>query len=358
MRIAFWCFGHLYPDATSADGTYLINWSLVGAMKKLGHEVIFIGPIKPKDAQKDSADYPDSLYRLFNKVLPTDYSDVRKNVKKYAGVENRTHQWWKNEIEHIQYPKNIDCLFLEAHNVLGTQYLAASATRFYSRLNKPCYIVDTDNWARSNAPLLPYYGINQKMVYFLTPYPKKKFPQQIEFYYGFDKDLALDKFFPKYEATPFAYVGNNYKREKKFIKFYKDINAHIYGNFKRDKNNIKQTIGEKKFKGQVIPGKVTETLKKYYACIHITRPDYEKIGLQAPRINECAHAGTICFIDRDIKHQERWTLKDQFVSSSKEAQDKLNSFIRNKEITQRIYDHRKMLITYEQQLPKILGKIK
>lgn len=352
MRIAFWGMGYLLPNNLSSDGNYLGNLSLIRTLKQMGHDVYWIGPFREKE-NKVKKQFPNSLYYQFKKVLPTDYEVAMKNQPKYSKLEMKSHKWFSGELATIKYPE-VDFVILQSHNVLGTQYFATSVTRYYTKRKIKVFIWDTDNWARNSAPLIPFFEIDHKYVYFLTRYKKQKFPNQSEFYFSYDKEFEINPIRPKFSNTLFCYVGNNYKREAKLIKFYSKVPAHIYGNFKKDKNGIKKIIGEDKFKGQIPPEKVMETLSKYYACIQIARPDYEKLGQQAPRINECAQAGTICFIDKDIRDSEHWTLKDQVISEPKQAIERLRSFIQNREIKDRILRHRKMLPTNEQQIPKLL----
>lgn len=357
MRIAFWGMGYLLPDKLSSDGNYLGNLSLIKSLKKLGHKIYWIGPVRTKEAKGDK-NFPDALYYQFNKLIPYDYELAVKAQPKYKKCLERSHAWFNGELATIKYPTDVDFVILQSHNVLGTQYFATSVTRFYTKRKIKVFIWDTDNWARNSAPLHPFFEVDHKYVYFMTRYKKQKFQNQFEFYFGYDKEFELNPIPAKFSKTHFCYIGNNYKREAKLIKFYSSVPAHIYGNFKKDKNNIKEKIGIEKFKGQIPPEDVMNTLSQYYACIQIARPDYEKLGQQAPRINECAQAGTICFIDKDIRDCEHWTLKDQIISDSKQAIDRLNSFIKNKEIKDRVLRHRKMLPTNEQQIPKLLSVFK
>ena len=50
---------------------------------------------------------------------------------------------------------------------------------------------------------------------------------------------------------------------------------------------------------------------------------------------------------------EKYTLNDQIISSSKEAQDKLNQIIKNNEYIERTQKQKQYLPTYESQLHKI-----
>jgi hypothetical protein len=191
----------------------------------------------------------------------------------------------------------------------------------------------------------------------------KLFPHQIPFYFAYNQKEDIDIYSSNVidKVIDFMYIGNDYKRRDKMIKFYSSINCHIYGKYDTSESEVVKlvnTIGKDKFKGPCNPDWVVKLLSTARACIHIARPEYETIGHIAPRVNECANAGTLLFMDKDIKDADKFTLPDQVISTAKEAQQKLKDILADGSYNKRIEKQRAMLPTYRQQMPRIYDMIK
>ena len=353
MRIAFWTYSYLYQDKKSADGNFLANFSLLKELKRQGHEIHWIGHIRPDELAPREEDYNKSCHQFVDHFHRTGWEEQFAATELYKEATHPTREWFTDHVMNgFEYPE-VDMVLIQTHNVRGTQYRCAKAISYYTRRGIPTLVMDTDNWAGSCFKN-EAFQVNKNNMAVLTRYKTIKFDNQYEWYFGYDRELQREMKPLYWKKRAFVYVGNNYQRRHKIIKFYEDVYAHIYGNFKKDEE-LRKIVGEVKFKGQIPPVDVVDKIAEYEGCIQIARDDYSRLGQQAPRINECALAGTICFIDHDIKDAKLWVPEDQVVKTGKEAREKLDSIILNREYKQRVQIQRHMIPDVETEVNKLYG---
>jgi hypothetical protein len=357
MNILYQGIGYLIP--TKADGCFNIRKALWKELKKDDHHIIFFGHMKGGNRAQDSLkslqntnrkqffeeDSSDELYTnltvLKDNILPEDIQLVifETNLQNNAAVQN------DKEILRI--------------------------LNYYTNKNISCMLWDMDNKLYENNKFLNVienrkYDIDISKVHILTPYSTQRNSKfnQIEFYYGYDKDEDINVDVSE-KNVDFMYIGKHYKRDEKMKYYFKNLDVIIYGKY--ESHNIeKQTqinmlikyIGKEKFAGSIPPNEVVKRLSKSKACIQIVPSDYARLGLMTQRINECANAGTLLFMDKDIKDADKFTASDQVISTAKEAQQKLKEILADGSYNKRIEKQRAMLPTYKKQMSRIYDIIK
>lgn len=358
MRIAYWSYGFILPDYIAADGGYNIRKALFKELYHQGHEIIWMAKPREKNFVFQKNDK-----KVFNNVVDYifdidtkgwfEFNDIQKRFGDFKESSSQTWDWYSQCVKgKVNSWPEVDFLFAEV-TVMGlARYNMLSMLEYYTNKKIPCFLWDTDMWGGGFVNMDPKYNIDENYIYLLTPYSVINYPRQIPFYYGYDYEENIDVNSSS-KISEFVYVGNDYKRGKKMIKFYKDLPIRIFGNFKKDKENIMDIIGRQKFCGPIPPRDVVKTIGMYAATIQLVPKHYEKVGLMCSRLNEVNNAGSILFMDGDIKDAHKFTLKDQVVLSSNQAQEKLNDIIKNNEFDQRIKDQRSLLPTYKIELSKL-----
>ncbi len=358
MKIAYWGCGYLVPNKIAADGGYQIRYSLIKELVKDGHEVHWINDVRDKEIPDTKCCYHSVIT---NPHYNSFFKEALKKTKNYTNPGTKTKDWYFAEVhgKRDDLPE-VDALIMEINTMGLSRYNMVSILHKYSHAGVKCFLYDQDMWGKGTEKDLDNFNIKKENVWFLTPYSTKCFEQQIVLYYGYDKDCDLSyDYNAKKKYTHFVFIGNDYGKGKKMIKFYAGLPCHIYGKYVKDKEHIKPIIGEDKFLGPLEPQFVVPTLHEYLACIQVTQKKYEQVGLMTQRLNELANANTLCFIDGDIKDAEKFVPEGQVVYSSKEAFNKLVDYLNNgTEYFDRIQKQKEILPTFRQQIHKIYEVIK
>ena len=365
MRVGHFVFGFLTPNFIAADGGYMLRRGLHRELDAQGHEIVWLASLRPAEQKYiDAANLKDVAKKdwSYNTVSIEDqgwkhFLSARQNFGKYEKYADKTNRWFKAEMQDksAKWP-DVDFVISDILSMGLFKYQLMSMISYYTNKHTPVFIWDKDCWGQQVYGLVnnhnDVYKVNKKYLYFLTPYSKQRFANQITMYYGYDRHEEMKGLATGAEAN-FVYVGNDYKRGPAMIRMYKDLSCSIYGNYSKDKEGIIPILGAYKFKGPVAPKDIVPTIHRHFACINVTRTPYANVGLHTSRLNETSYAGAICFIDSKIRDAEKFTLADQVVSNGAEADDKLEDILKHHEMPERVKRQREMLPTYKSQLPRV-----
>ena len=166
----------------------------------------------------------------------------------------------------------------------------------------------------------------------------------------------------KSDLIEFGYIGNNYERDRMFSKYYSSPSRILRSSGTQTKvhGNWLQRSPERASPEELIKGHPNiafgprvsfqdsmKLLNNFICTVHITKPDYAKVGFASPRYLENIVVGTPALVPSEFKYStllgERWK-----VSSSEETA-KLVSYLKSLSHEQRqdvVYEQRDSLLMY------------
>lgn len=365
MKIGYYGYGHLVPNQVAADGGYYNRTALIKELRRQGHELLWLGYFRdtPTPEDRKRKDYTLNMVRIDPK-----WTEGIEEARHAYGADTRDLDsgkiitWYNKRVRgRLRYP-DVDFAIIEVNCMALNKYHMSSILSYYTKRGIKCFLWDKDLWGVAfNGPAFQQkFGIDGRFVYNLTPYSKFKPAMEgrrVMMYYGYDRDYERWDIRKDPEATPFVYVGNDYRRGAKLAYFYKDLDCRIVGKFINDKENIVPVIGAQKFLGPVAPDQVVPTIAPHLACIQVVPPNYERAGLMTQRVNETTYGRCICFFDDSIIDASKFTLPDQVVATGAAAQHRLESFLKHSEFDHRVKAQRALLPTYKQQLPALFEAV-
>lgn len=324
MRIGWLCEGLYTRNGVCADGGVNHRLPIMAELIKQGHEIVFY-------SNKYRKYYTDETFKPRE-----DEQIVRDNIilntDQYLHLSSYVNDFYK-EIRDGYFDYNtteynftkIDALVVEPNGM----FLGLLTMQTLTNMMKvpTCYI-DIDNLYAAFRK-----GINPDLpITYMMHYPKKGTEQ---WFFPYNEEDELPIVDPQSKEYGLMYIGNDYKRKDKMIKYYNISNANIliYGKYKQEmQDEFNCTV---KFGGKLPFEFVMSEYAKAKACVNIIRKDYEKLGNFTYRTVELAQGGVYQFVDKDIIGWDRFFDCKDVVSSAQEVIDKLPTITIDDVIRQR-----------------------
>lgn len=289
---------------------------------------------------------PKEFFKVLNWVTINDSISIDK-----------TWRYMYKNLNKVNWP-NIDMLIIDNNHYPFMPIFTYKLMMILYYKNKiPVLILDDDN---ETAPLLERANkiLDLKIendIYIATHFKKKIYPKQ--FFLPFVYNQKLEK-----EILPvdklehdYVYIGHDYKRREKAIKYYfdfaskyKDFKVEIYGDWKNWLSTKKYSEKHPKniINNTVSQSKSFEILNKSLATCQIVMKYYEQTGQMTLRIIESTACGCPLLADGDIFDIKELVLNDNIVNSTENVHKKLE------ELKSQNFNQRKEMIESQRNILK------
>ena len=364
MRIYWYGTGALHNKIIGPYGNSYMRFPLMEELKQRGHDIIWVGfnyEERRHTPLLDILGIKESNVIQMKAIQELPYEDVEKDLV-YQDTDSRTI--FKNC--GFVDDRNKAALFIElrpwAQSKAGYNFEKESKAqeeliKYFIKINRPIFVHDQDLWYKE-IPKEYRKHIHLLCSYTQLPNNKKEGFKSIDFFLtGWDPNYHIS--WPKYSTNlgsyrkinetfgldsshegyleiekeyDTAYCGNVYNRRDEFLKFMKplhDANQTIIvaGNWLRKKyddrdfslDNFPNAI----FLGSTEHWSTLPLLSKAKYAVHFANPDQQKNGLIGVRVFEAFMAGTLLFVNRNIKGIEDFVHESQLVSDGDEVLEKL-----------------------------------
>jgi hypothetical protein len=298
------------------------------------------------DVVKDSKTF--SARELYNTI---DWIKQDGSIK----LEDSWREMYSN-IYKVNWP-NIDLLILDNAGYPFFPIFTYKLMLILAYMNKvPVIVLDDDDstlslFERANRTL----RINiQDNINVATHYKQKLFPNQLFFPFPYDKKLERDILPVDKLEHDYVYIGHDYDRREKMIKFYFDtfsnfsqMKVEIYGDWTKWLESKKSEKYPKDiFKGSIAQADGFDLLNKTIMTTVIVPPYCEERGHITPRLHEAVMVGCIVLADKDIYTIENYMLKENIISSNIDIH---NKFI---ELSSQTFKQRKEMVEEQRKISR------
>jgi len=200
----------------------------------------------------------------------------------------------------------------------------------------PVIVLDDDD---STLPLLQRANkiLGTKIeddIFIATHYKQQLFTKQLFFPFPYNEKLE-QKVLPVNKLEhDYVYIGHDYDRRDKMLKFYIDLvpnilqwPVEIYGDWSKWLESKKaEKYSKDIFKGSIAQSEGFKLLNKTLMTTIVVPPYCEERGHITPRLNEAVMAGAQVLADFEIKTIEDYILKENIVGNGADIYIKYDQF--------------------------------
>ncbi len=340
MRIGFYTYGNIFDESFNVvqknnlvDATFLYRKMSLEWIKNQGHEIYLMNErrdwkrYKKFDSVKDSKMFsPSNLFKTI------DWTRENNSIKLELSWQNMYE-----DIDKVNWPK-LDMLIIDNAAYPFMPVITYKLMLILAYKDKiPVIVLDDDD---HTLPILnradKVLGTHiQDDIFVATRFKKQVYRNQLfnpfPYFEEYERDiLPVDKLEHEY-----VYVGHDYDRRQKMIKFYfdiaknySDVNVEVYGNWDKwlKTKRYCEKYPKDVFKGTIAPSAAFDLWNKSLCSAVIGRPVYEETGQITPRMVEATMCGTAIIADKDIYTIDDYVLKDNIVSTTEEVYNRIEFF--------------------------------